>query len=46
MNLLPPLRSALRLLPSALPARQRQLSGQKATVDGISCRSIPNPRRC
>ncbi|GGL75671.1 acetoacetate decarboxylase family protein [Glutamicibacter protophormiae] len=36
MNLLPPLRSALRLLPSALPARQRQLSGQKATVDGIS----------
>lgn len=36
MNLLPPLRSAMNLLPSALPARQRQLAGQKATVDGIS----------
>lgn len=33
--LLPPLRSAMKMLPSALPARQRRLAGNKATVDGI-----------
>ena len=34
--LLPPLRAALNLLPPALPPRQRRLTGQHATVDGIN----------
>lgn len=37
MNLLlPPLRAAMSLLPSAIPRRQRSLGGANATVDGIS----------
>ncbi len=32
---LPPLRAAMSLLPSAIPARQRRLAGTIATVDGI-----------
>lgn len=36
MNLfLPPLRAAMNLLPSAIPARQRRMAGTIATVDGI-----------
>ena len=36
MNLLlPPLRAAMSLLPSAIPARQRRMAGSVATVDSI-----------
>ncbi|GAB3394374.1 hypothetical protein GCM10027568_24890 [Humibacter soli] len=36
MNLLlPPLRAAMNLMPSAIPARQRRIAGTAATVDGI-----------
>lgn len=36
MNLLlPPLRAAMNLFPSAIPARQRRMAGAIATVDGI-----------